>query len=141
MIRFFVEKNEWTPTFADYERRWNRLDRPAREASLLLQNRIRDNYYSQGGGSWPPRTRSYPWAPLRKSGFMMSRQLAASAGKVRKISAGVMIDWSDAITATSYSKFHHLGTSQMSKRQTVRIKPEDFSRLRTIFGQYCLVRF
>ena len=136
-----VERDEWTPTFREYLKRWMDLSPTERGISIVVQNAIRANYATEGahsGATWPRRTRLYPWPPLRRTQHMMRAQLAAAVQHWQSNGGSASMDFSEQINATPYSEYHHSGTRHMPARQTVRFSDEDIQQLETLLSEYLL---
>lgn len=136
-----IERDEWTPTFREYLKRWDDLSPVERDVSIVVQDSIRANYMTEGshsGDHWPRRTRAYPWPPLRRTGSMMSAQMAAAVRHWETSGDVHAMEFGEVITAAPYSHFHHDGTRHMPKRPTVRLSEEDVEKLTTILDEYLL---
>lgn len=136
-----VERDEWTPTFREYLKRWADLSPTERDISILVQNAIRANYETEGahsGPTWQRRTRAYPWPPLRRTQHMMRAQLASAVQHWQTGGNVSSMDFSEQINATPYSGFHQSGTRHMPARQTVRFSEEDIQQLETVLSEYLL---
>ena len=141
MISLQIERDEWTPAFNEYERRWSDLSPTKRQVSDVVVNSIRENYRTEGASSgfkWQSRTKHYAWPLLQKSNKMMSAQLAAAYSHYEHSGNVHTMSFDKVNNATPYAKFHAYGTSKMVARPTMRLTACEFEKIERIIADYSL---
>ncbi|QNK82596.1 hypothetical protein [Nakamurella sp. PAMC28650] len=102
---------------------------PLRAAAELMQKTFQLNFDSRGDmfGGWSPRTRSYPWPLLEKTGAMRKAFFTRIEGNTAVLG-----------NSTSYFKYHQLGTRNMPQRLMMKLDNERKALVVKIFQQHLL---
>ncbi len=118
-----------------YRRQWGDFSRPFAEAKEIVQESIRQNYLTEGHGTFPPRKKAYQHPMLRQSGHMMAAQLAAAREHYyTRVGGEHVLDFSGVVNATHYSKFHHSGAPgiNLPARPTVHLSEKERARIKKL---------
>ena len=91
--------------------------RAEKEVSGVIRRHIHKQFQSGGIPRWAPRTRSYRWKPLLKTGRMRAAAIRATRGRIVTITRRrIIIQYRGFWMATKYSRFHLSGTRRMPAR-------------------------
>lgn len=89
------------------------IDSWEKELKPFFKDKMYDTRGSILGKKWGRRKKSYPWAPLQKTGRMRSNTKSKKGNNFVEIS-----------NPTSYAKYHQFGTKKMVARPIVGSNPE-----------------